>query len=98
MPIQYDTAQPVEEPKTANEVHITGCNIRVPRDGDKSASWYLEAVDADGSVVDRKPMHLTLEELQTKYPNEFAAVYSAIKTIGYAEAQERGLFPEGTVS
>ena len=46
-------------------------------------------------VVSRKNFNGTLAELGAKYPTEFAAAYSAIKSIGYAEGVALGLIPSG---
>ena len=54
MPRRYPTPQPVRLAVLASEIHLVGINVRIPRTGPATVSYYYEAVDdAKGTVESR---------------------------------------------
>lgn len=97
MPLTFDTPQTVEPAKAATEVHCVGVNIRLPRGEAPVCTFYYEALDADGNVVERRPLHVPAADLAAKYGEAYTDTYATLKATAYQEAVDSGLFPTGTV-
>lgn len=96
MPLVYTTPKEVAPAKTGTKVWCVGVNIRQPRMGSATITYYYEAVDAAGNVVETRPLTVTVAQIQAEKPTAFATVYGILKIDAYERAQT--VFPSGTVT
>lgn len=95
MPMTYDTPQTIEEPKAVSEIHCVGLNIRLPRGGEATVTYYFEAVDADGNVIDHRPLTIPIAQIAVEKPDMYSDVYGQLKKDAYERAQV--IYPKGGV-
>lgn len=75
---------------------ITDIPLVEIRNPDSITFWYTRR-SAKG--IDQLHLTLTLPDLKKKYPADYAAVFNALKKVGYQEAVDGRLAPSGgTVS
>jgi len=88
MPQKWTKPTEVEPPRTAVENYCVGVKIRLPREGDRTVTFYYEALDADGRLVEQRPVHVPLSDLAS-HPS-FQTVYDALKAVAYANSPWSG--------
>ena len=94
MPLTYPAPATVKPAVAATSVYCVGVNIRMPRVGPQTITYYYEAVDALGKVVDQRPVTVPLSQMSIEKPAAFNSVHTVLKT----DAYERAPYPVGSVS
>lgn len=95
MPLQYATPAAIEPAIEASEVRCVGINIRLPVVGEQAITYYFEAFDTGGALMQKLPLHVPLATILSEKPIVYQDVYDALKADAYERAQT--VFPAGTV-
>jgi hypothetical protein len=95
MPLTYTTPKTVQPAKAGTEVHCAGVNVRTPKDGEATVTFYFEVYDG-ATKVHSQSVTVKAADLISGY-SEGPATHANLKKIAYEEA--RKLFGAGgTVS
>ena len=96
MPLTYTTDKPVGTAPLARAVDCVGIQIRMPRKGERTVTFYFESTDSQGNLVEARPLHVPINDPELTSDPDYARLYSALKRIAYKLAPKAG-YPTGVV-
>ena len=95
MPLHYLAPKTIGALPQFVDVHLVDVHIRIPRNGPQTVTYLYEAVDANGQVMDSRPITVTLAQIAAEKPAVFNAVKGDVRADGYERAQK--IYPVGVV-
>lgn len=94
MPLRYPRPTTIRPPVQGSEVHCIGINIRLPRAGVQTVTYYYEVLDDAGRIVDTQSTTVPMPTLVTAKPGDFTTLQRILKD----DAYERAPYPPGPIT
>lgn len=89
MPLTYNTPPVVTPAITAAKTVCVGVNIRMPREGTHTITYYFEDLDVTGAVVAKWNIDVPLADIKAVKPAKFNTVFGEIQADAYERAQAK---------